>query len=241
MREFQNTEKDTVRDIYEPDIKKELHNNDSEKKIKDIAYLFFKNLSESSNLNSDIKDQKIREQQIFLNDIDILDNNTSPVLVGEIKNSEYIYTNEDIKYLSEEDAGYVNGDVLDYENENQSVINRYKETGLHSGAIRWDEYAIKDSIEYKFVETGTILSRWGNENGFFMSDENVPYEALELPVVKESNNRTLYRVLKPFAVEASEIAKQPWSKECSAEKAIQYRTPVSINELVKKGYIELLK
>ena len=143
--------------------------------------------------------------------------------------------------MDENDPGYVNEKVLDYDNVLGKEENTYRITGLHTEAIYWGDYATKEGVEYITLDIGKVVSRWGEETGTFLSDIGVDYASLELPVVKEKNIQRLYEVLKPFPVEVSKVAKQPWNKENGVEEiqsTIQYKTAIPIYVLVKEGYLK---
>lgn len=153
----------------------------------------------------------------------------------EIEEKNWI---QEVRQLDENDPGYVNGLVLDYDNEENNPKNTYRETGKHTGAIRWGDYAVEGSETYITLRPGTRLVRWGDENGTFLAQPDTSYEKLELPVVQEKQSRNLYEVCKPFPAEKSLVEKQPWNKEQSGgSPAIQYKVPVSIKQLVEKNYL----
>ena len=114
--------------------------------------------------------------------------------------------------MKENDPGYVNEMVLDYDNILQNPNNTYKESGEHKNAIYWGDYAMENSVKYHMLQPGMVLSRWGNENGTFMANVNTDYHSLELPIVREKQTQNLYEVCKPFPVEISQVAIQPWNK-----------------------------
>lgn len=217
----------------------------SDEEIKKTAYAFYNDFSSnywSQRQTSIVNDRK----RIFLEDVKALDLNTDTNLSTSIKEVEENITKEEILQLEENDPGYVNGKVLDYDNEENSELNTYKTTGMHTGAVHWGHYATREGVEYLTLKSGMLLSRWGDENGSFLSNIDTSYNCLELPTIQEKNKQNLYEVLKPFPVEVSKIAKQPWNKQVcevsdtSYESAIQYRTPVPINELLIKGYLKKL-
>lgn len=210
--------------------------------IKNKTYAFFHDFAQR-NYDGKSKPREADIDEHFLADIEYLDANTDlqPSVISNTEKRDL--SKEEFQQIYENDPGYVNGNVLDYDNESASESNTYKETGLHSGAIHWGNYAIKDSAEYITLDAGKLLSRWGNEKGTFMSDVGVDYDSLELPIVKEKNEQNIYEVLKPFPVEISNVNKQPWNNSDEAKKqgefenTIQYRTPIPVDELVKEGYL----
>lgn len=233
-----------VKESKDGSLEKNNIQNKMPKEIKDESQVFFRNFSHKQNF-SDLKpelDDKHEEEQ-FLEDIRYLDLNTSLVRTElcDIKNQGY--SKEELTQLEENDPGYVNGKVLDYDNENEVESNTYQSTGLHSGAIHWGEYAARESIDYITLDEGKVLRRWGDENGTFLAEPETDYESLELPIVEAKNIPTLYEVIKPFPTEISIVAKQPWNqnKEAADDKeqdTLQYRTPIAIKRLVEEGYLK---
>lgn len=216
-----------------------------DQKIKDETRVFFNTFSQKHWAQKQ-RPEEPGEEELFLAEVKDLDANTPAVLSADLPAAAkgLQHTREELMQLYENDPGYVNEKVLDYENVLEKDSNTYKETGLHTGAIRWGDYATKEGVEYATLETGKILSRWGDEEGSFTSDVNVDYESLELPISKDKNVQSLYQVLKQFPVEISKVARQPWNEAVESgkeEETIQYRTPIPISDLVEKGYLKKLE
>ncbi|MCM1218533.1 MAG: TNT domain-containing protein [Lachnospiraceae bacterium] len=173
-----------------------------------------------------------------------LDQNTSlePQIPAQMEDS--FLSIEEFAQIEENDPGYINSKVLDYENQSNTEENTYQENGLHTGAIHWGEYADEESIEYVTLEKGKILSRWGGEDGTFLSDTDVEYEKLELPIVEEKNSRNFYEVLKEFPAELSNVKRQPWNdadqmeQNEAAAQAVQYKMPIPVQNLIEEGYLK---
>ena len=228
-----------ISDIKEEKVEK---NNvqKSEKKIKETAKTFFHNFSKRY-WNQEAKANEKDKEELFLEELNYLDTNT-PLNPEIIPKEEHLnFSKEELQQLDENDPGYVNEKVLDYDNTLEKESNTYQFTGLHTGAIRWGDYATKEGVDYITLDIGKIVSRWGEETGTFLSDVGVDYDSLELPIIKEKNNQRLYEVLKSFPVEISKVAKQPWNKENDVEETesvVQYRTAIPIHALVKEGYLK---
>lgn len=195
------------------------------------------------------QDPESLEKKNFFDYLKYLDENSPSTLSESTFAQPDKVSDDELKYLDENDPGYVNGEVLDYDNKNKKEENNYKETGLHTAAINWGEYATKEGKEYVMMPEGSILSRWGDDEGTFMSDTETPYDKLELPIIEDKNDRSFYEVLKPFSVEISKIAKQPWNEKTANSEnqentedpvADQYKVPVPIKELVNVGYLKKL-
>lgn len=233
----------SAKDAMERNWKKHDSPPKTDQDIKSEACAFFHNFSHRY-WSREPKPDESDKEELFLAEIRDMDENTALTPFADIMPEELNFSKEELQQIEEDDPGYVNEKVLDYDNVSGSENNTYRETGLHTGAIRWGDYAIKESVEYITLETGKILSRWGNEEGTFMCDAETNYDALELPIVKEKNIQSFYEVLKPFPVEISKVAKQPWNQSGESEKAsetsIQYRTPIPIRELLNEGYLKKL-
>lgn len=196
--------------------------------IKDETRCFFQNFSQKYWESQPEPD----ERQMFLAEVTELDQQTAPNENIVCDTADQELTAEDVQQIMEGDPGYVNDRVLDYESD------IYQKTGLH--VIHWGHYAAKEGIEYKMLPAGTVLSRWGDECGTFLSDIDTSYDQLELPVVQDKNERTLYEVVKPFPVEISRIALQPWNQKggsTDGSSALQYKAPVPVKELLQEGYL----
>lgn len=219
----------------------------SDQKIKNESYVFFHNMSDKYWINKSREDDGEKERN-FLAEIREMDVNIvqEHPTVYEIDIPDF--SKEELQQIMEDDPGYVNGKVLDYDNEENSEKNTYKETGLHTGAIRWGDYATKESIEYITLDVGMRLGRYGNTDGTFLSDINAEFTSLELPLVKEKYSYDIYEVIKPFPAERSKVAKQPWNdtltkgkNDITDERTIQYKMPIPVSELVKGGYLKTLE
>ena len=234
-----NLEMNQIADVKERKVEK----NDvpkSQKEIKETAKTFFHNFAKQYG-SQEKKASEAEKEELFLQEVRYLDVNTS-LHPEVIPKEEYLnLSKEELQQLEENDPGYVNENVLDYDNVLGKKENTYQFTGLHSGAIHWGDYATKEGVEYITLDSGKVVSRWGEETGTFLSDVGVDYASLELPVIKEKNIQRLYEVLKSFPVEVSKVAKQPWNKENGVEEikpTIQYKTAIPIHILVKEGYLK---
>lgn len=230
--------------VFKDSIEKGAEEKDTYSKscqeIKETAKTFFHNFSQRY-WSQEAKVNEEDKEELFLEELNYLDTNTSlnPEII--LKEEHLNFSKEELQQLEENDPGYVNEKVLDYDNTLDKESNTYQFTGLHTGAIRWGDYATKEGVDYITLDIGKIVSRWGEEAGTFLSDVGVDYDSLELPIIKEKNNQRLYEVLKSFPVEISKVAKQPWNKENDVEEAeavVQYRTAIPIHALVKEGYLK---
>lgn len=235
----------SFKDINENIEKKTMTGEKEQKEIQGKVNHFFDKFFQKY-MNQNVKEFQPDKEKLFLKEIQEMDANTSPDLYITYDINEEDLTEDELKQLDNDDPGYVNGQVIDYNNELKTEKNVYSKTGLHEGAIKWGEYAAKEGVEYKMLQPGDILSRWGNENGKFMSDVNTDYENLQLPYIQEKVARNVYKVIAPFPVEVSKIAIQPWNKNKdykstkANENTIQYKMPIPIQKLLEEGYLKKL-
>lgn len=243
----ENREKTELTSIDGPEgsLKEKEALGKQDRKIKEDMRVFFDTFSQK-HWEQKQKPWEPSEEELFLAEMRDLDANTPPVLSAELPAAAdgLRQTREELLQMYENDPGYVNEKVLDYGNVLDSERNTYQETGLHAGAVRWGDYATGEGVEYATLEEGKILSRWGSEEGSFASDADVDYDLLELPVSRDKNSQSLYQVLKPFPVEVSRVARQPWNEDREdgpEEEPVQYRMPIPVGDLVEKGYLRKLE
>lgn len=211
---------------------------------KDIAEKMDSFFKKYSNISPKLQKSASREleDKDWIEEVKQLDENTAPtdMLHKEVDYDDFSL--EEFHQIDENDPGYVNDLVLDYDNEKQNPNNNYKETGYHKGAIRWGDYAVEGSEKYDTLHPGTILARWGSEEGTFVTLPGTSYDKLELPIVQEKQRLSVYEVCKPFPAEKSLVKKQPWNLQNSDDtQAVQYKLPVSIKQLVTENYLRLVE
>ena len=84
------------------------------------------------------------------------------------------------------------------------------------------------------LNTGSAISRFGPETGFYASPAGTSFSARALP----SNYATQqpfyqYEVIKPFGVNGGLV--EPWFGQPGM--GTQYRLPASVQQLIKGGYV----
>ena len=138
------------------------------------------------------------------------------------------YTDDDIRQLEQEDPGYINGDVLDYDHPD------YLKDGTHR--VNWGNDSA-DTPHQETLEPGTRLSRVGSEDGRYLGDPDINYDDRQLPVEEGKLPEREYEVVKPLEVEQSTIAQQPWGREMENPNVQQYKTDKPVSQLVDEGYL----
>ena len=89
--------------------------------------------------------------------------------------------------------------------------------------------------ENQTIIEGTVVDRYGNQYGRYVSPVGVPYEQRALPYIENPKAYHKYEVLKPIKnVTISEIA-PAFEQE---EGGIQYELPNTIDKLIK---LQILK
>jgi len=133
-----------------------------------------------------------------------------------------------VNRYNETDPRYINDQVRDYNHPD------YIENGTHK--IAWGE----DSADIPHDETlkpGDVVTRVGDGNGNYLGDENVAYNDRQLPYEEGARPIKKYEVVKELPVEQSTIAQQDWGPEMTDTSAQQYKTGMTIDQLVEEGYL----
>lgn len=194
-----------------------------------------------------------------------LDRSTRP----DIENDDDKYTNgdyseEELKQLYDDFAGYKNDDVR-YEyakptsesNGNVSIKGEdykdiidkngdikeygelYKQTGLHR--VTWSDDA-KGKKEKIIIPAGTVLQQYSHKDssGTYFEPQGTEYRDLQLADSEDKRILSTYEVVEDFEVLKSEIAMQYFNANSpeSFDNAIQYQSSVAADELVKAGILK---
>ncbi|MBQ8924136.1 MAG: glycohydrolase toxin TNT-related protein [Lachnospiraceae bacterium] len=94
--------------------------------------------------------------------------------------------------------------------------------------------AIRGTEEFIYLKEGEIIDRYGKVTGKYFSPVGTPIEMRALPYDADLSKYHQYEVVKPFEVEASTIA--PAFDNIGL--GTQYRSPVSVEVLLKRGIIK---
>lgn len=163
---------------------------------------------------------------------------------------------EELKDIWDHDPGYVNVNATrKFEGETDPDRKRevirddslYLETGLHRGGYEnWDDYYDHDAGDPELItlNTGSILERYGYEDGRFWTDPGKEFSNLHLNKTVDKLEHHRYEVLRPFPVEQSYVGKQPFDEPIqkdSEEKVIQYRSMICIEDLIELGFLKELR
>lgn len=167
------------------------------------------------------------------------------------------YSQEELKEIWENDPQYVNEKVYrPLPGTSQESIERQKldpedvmdknslyiKDGLHGdydkkGLINWKHDSIPGTeVDLKIPE-GTLLKRYGPDGGHYLTDIDTKFEDLNLPSDRFKVDN--YMVIKPLPTVKSTIADQPFTMRYKdSPRASQYKTEMSVAQLVEKGYLK---
>ena len=104
-----------------------------------------------------------------------------------------------------------------------------------NGNVHTDGFMNGYSEPFTF-ETGDTFDRYGSRNGQFVAPVGTPYSCRSLAPGSYTSTYEKYIVKKPFSAYAGFTA--PWFNQAGG--GIQYKLPMSIQELIDAGYISIL-
>lgn len=87
------------------------------------------------------------------------------------------------------------------------------------------------------LDVGTVIDRYGGERGRFFSPEGAPFETRALPNDPAQTPYARYEVVKPLPVQSGEAL--PWFGEPGG--ATQYKTELTVRQLLDQGYLREVK
>lgn len=185
------------------------------------------------------------EQEIDESEIDYLEENT---LISQEKCSNDIsdYTDEELKELYDDFAGYINGNVI-YENNGEDVktsspireySDKYKQTGIHK--VSWGDSSVENSEQIIVLPAGTKLSQYSHEGTtgrHFFEDESIDYSELQLPDSQDKRILNKYEVVNDLSAMQSVIAQQYFSDSVNLKNTLQFKTDLKAADLVEQGIL----
>lgn len=166
------------------------------------------------------------------------------------------YSEEELTDIWDHDPGYINVNAIKkFEGETDTGQKRkdirmdslYIETGLHRGGYEnWDDYFDYSAgvPELITLNAGSILERYGYEDGKFLTESGKDFSELHLNKTADKLEHHRYEVLQPFPVEQSYIGKQPFDepvREDKEKKVIQYRSMICVEDLIELGFLKELR
>lgn len=194
--------------------------------------------------------------------IESLDRNTPGIFFSPEKTSldsaerDEDLSEEELTDIWDHDPGYININATKkFEGETDPGQKRevirsdslYLETGLDRGGYEnWDDYYDHDAGEPELItlDAGSILERYGYEDGKFLTESGKDFSVLHLNKTPDKLEHHRYEVLQPFPVEQSYVGKQPFDEpgqEENEKKVIQYRSMICIEDLIELGFLKELR
>lgn len=181
--------------------------------------------------------------------LDELDTSTPENPEDSIQEIERTYTKEELDDIYKNDPGYVNekatkelpgGKEKDPDRAVLKEDGPYMRYGYHDDLSNWKKDAVEGTEKETLLKPGKLVERWGDESGSYLTEPGTEFDDLHLNVSQDKLKKTTYEVVKPFPVTESVIADQPFDESSENRKggAAQYRSHVSISELVDKGYLK---
>ena len=170
------------------------------------------------------------------------------------------YSQEELEEIWENDPQYVNEKVyrplpgtkpenIEMQKSNPEDVmdtdSLYMTDGLHGdhgkkGLINWKIDSVPGTEVEVEIPPGTLLKRYGLDGGHYLTDIETKFENLNLPSDRFKANN--YMVMKPLGAVKSTIADQPFTmRQPGSPKASQYKTEMSVAELVEKGFLKKLQ
>lgn len=200
--------------------------------------------------NSENEKQNPQFEAVFDDDeINYLDKNTADSSESSFAVSIADYTDDELKELYDDFAGYANGEVR-YENSGKNVkdasslreySDEYKQSGIHQ--VSWSKDSIDGSEQEVTIPAGTRIIQYSHEGstGQYFADEGTDYDDLQLADSQDKRVLNTYEVVKDFPVTESIIAKQYFSGSESSGRTHQFKSEMTADELVEEGTLIKVK
>ncbi len=194
--------------------------------------------------NDQIKERNSQFESFFDDDeIGYLDENTADDKEGFSTANIDDYTDDELKELYDDFAGYTNGDVR-YENSGKNIEDatlpreyseEYKQTGLHR--VSWSKDSLDGSEQEIILPVGTRIVQFAHEGttGRYFANEGTEYSDLQLADSQDKRVQSTYEVVKELPITQSIIAKQYFSSSESSGTTRQFKSEMTADELVKQG------
>ena len=194
---------------------------------------------------NDQNKEKASQFESVLDDgeIEYLDENTADNSDGSSPVNIADYTDDELRELYDDFAGYTNGDVR-YENSGEDIDDattpreyseEYKHTGLHR--VSWSKDALDGSEKEIILPVGTRIVQYAHEgtSGRYFANEGTDYSDLQLADSRDKRVLSTYEVAKELPITESIVAKQYFFNSESSEPTRQFKSELTADELVEKG------
>lgn len=206
----------------------------------------FENSKTETDVQENSQNEKLNSQfEAVLDDdeIDYLDKNTADSSENSSAVSIADYTDDELKELYDDFAGYTNGDVR-YENNGKNIedatlpreySDEYKQTGIHR--VSWSKDSLDGSEQEIILPVGAKLIQYAHEgtSGRYFANEGTDYSDLQLADSQDKRVLSTYEVVKELPITESIIAKQYFSNSEGSGTTRQFKSELTADELVEQG------
>lgn len=194
--------------------------------------------------NDQNKEENSRFESVLDDDeIEYLDKNTADNSEGSSPVNIADYTDDELRELYDDFAGYTNGDVR-YENNGKNIedatlpreySDEYKQTGIHR--VSWSKDSIDGSEQEIILPVGTKIIQYAHEgtSGRYFASEGTDYSNLQLADSQDKRVLSTYEVVKELPINESIIAKQYFSNSEGSGTTRQFKSELTTDELVEQG------
>lgn len=206
----------------------------------------FENSKTETDVQENSQNEKLNSQfEAVLDDdeIDYLDKNTADSSENSSAVSIADYTDDELKELYDDFAGYTNGDVR-YENSGKNIEDatlpreyseEYKQTGLHR--VSWSKDSLDGSEQEIILPVGTRIIQFAHKgtSGRYFANEGTDYSDLQLADSQDKRILSTYEVVKDLPITQSALAKQYFSNSQNLDTTLQFKSEMTADELVERG------
>lgn len=206
----------------------------------------FENSKTETDVQQNSQNEELNSQfEAVLDDdeIDYLNQNTADSSESSSTVSIADYTDEELKELYDDFAGYTNGDVR-YENNGKNIedatlpreySDEYKQTGIHR--VSWSKDSLDGSEQEIILPVGTRIVQFAHEgtSGRYFANEGTDYSDLQLADSQDKRILSTYEVVKELPITQSVIAKQYFSNSENLGTTLQFKSEMTADELVEQG------
>lgn len=196
--------------------------------------------------NDQNKEKKTQFESFFCDDeIEYLDKNTADNSEGSFSVNIADYTDDELRELYDDFAGYTSGDVI-YENSGKNIdaaivlreySEEYRQTGLHR--VSWSKDSLEGSEKEVILPVGTRIVQFAHKgtSGRYFANEGTDYSDLQLTDSQDKRVLSTYEVTKELSIMESIIAKQYFSNSESSETTCQFKSELTADELIEQGVL----
>jgi filamentous hemagglutinin len=130
------------------------------------------------------------------------------------------------------------GAITDAEASGYSVYDKFKTTD----GTNWNwpsNLGFEGSVTHEVLPVGTLLDRYGNPTGSFMSPYGLSYESRALPPGSMAGGYYVYEVVLPLPVKSGSIAPAFGQPGGGTQLLPDFPTRVNVEWLINEGYLKV--